>query len=415
MYFNGQGVKRDLNEAIRLYTLSANQGHPGAQCNLGNIYSDGLGVEKDLNEAIRLYTLSANQGFAAAQCNLGNMYETGQGVEKDLNEAIRLYKLAAHQKNAVAQYTLGNMYKTGQGVEINLPEALYWYIKAKKKEACFPSLYTNSNAPLHGESFQQMINDLKLESEGTLSQLLDSHQRKKILNRKDNKWASVFAIPEIGETYEKLEAFDAEIISTLQSLSTIKPGFMVTTTSFSEVIGQWLPFQITPFFDYYIVEKFVDGVVNRVYYFTMGEENVKKSRKFIGLMTKFTEANQNLASIARLYEQGVDSVLAQLTVWQSLALITTSTDEIHEEDGSVVPVKEHFKGLACLTNISQVFEEQTEKFNDLKLYIQSYLHNIKEEQELLQKLEREIISVISRGVGARNKDFYESDEYSFLK
>ncbi len=66
-------------------------------------YKNGDGVEKDMKEAIRLYELAAGQGNAVAQKNLAICYKNGDGVEKDMKEAIRLYELSADQGNAVAQ------------------------------------------------------------------------------------------------------------------------------------------------------------------------------------------------------------------------------------------------------------------------------------------------------------------------
>ncbi len=39
--------------------------------NLGYCYEFGEGVVKNLNKAVRLCTLAANQGYAIAQSNLG--------------------------------------------------------------------------------------------------------------------------------------------------------------------------------------------------------------------------------------------------------------------------------------------------------------------------------------------------------
>jgi len=52
---------------------------------LGWCYQNGDGVPKDLNEAIRLFQLSVNQGNSFAQNNLG-MFKK--------NEAIKLFQLS---------------------------------------------------------------------------------------------------------------------------------------------------------------------------------------------------------------------------------------------------------------------------------------------------------------------------------
>ena len=103
----GELIKTRRNPSVS--TVSAAQGNADAQCNLGNRYKNGEGVDKDLKEAVRLYGLSAVQGIAQAQCNLGYCYETGQGVAKDWKEAVRLYGLSAAQGNAGAQTLLRSL------------------------------------------------------------------------------------------------------------------------------------------------------------------------------------------------------------------------------------------------------------------------------------------------------------------
>ena len=47
-YANGQGVKKDLVEAVKWFRKAAEQNNAGAQDNLGSRYANGQGVEKDL-------------------------------------------------------------------------------------------------------------------------------------------------------------------------------------------------------------------------------------------------------------------------------------------------------------------------------------------------------------------------------
>ena len=46
-YQNGYGVVKDDKEAVRLFTLAAQQGDSDAQYNLGVCYQNGFGVVKD--------------------------------------------------------------------------------------------------------------------------------------------------------------------------------------------------------------------------------------------------------------------------------------------------------------------------------------------------------------------------------
>ena len=45
MYDNGLGVPQDYKESVKLYRLSAEQGHASAQINLGVVFEKGLAVE----------------------------------------------------------------------------------------------------------------------------------------------------------------------------------------------------------------------------------------------------------------------------------------------------------------------------------------------------------------------------------
>ena len=58
------------------------------------MYYLGDGIAKDYNEAYKWYILAAEQGFASAQFNLGLMYDNGHGVAQNYNEAFKWYILA---------------------------------------------------------------------------------------------------------------------------------------------------------------------------------------------------------------------------------------------------------------------------------------------------------------------------------
>ena len=75
----------------------------------GESYCFGKGVPQDKKEAMRCYTLAAEQGHAKAQCILGECYRGGNGVAEDMKEAVRWYKLAAKQNLAVAKEHLDTL------------------------------------------------------------------------------------------------------------------------------------------------------------------------------------------------------------------------------------------------------------------------------------------------------------------
>lgn len=105
----------------------AEQGHAGAQYNLGALYGDGHIDPPDDAAAARWFRLSAEQGNAPAQFALGKIYRRGQGVPQDDAKAVKWYRLAAEQRHAEAQAVLGAMYAQGYGVSQDLVQAYAWF------------------------------------------------------------------------------------------------------------------------------------------------------------------------------------------------------------------------------------------------------------------------------------------------
>ncbi len=58
MFVRGEGVGRDLQEAVKLWSWAAEQGNAYAQFNLAGLYMTGTGVQRDLGKADTLYTLA---------------------------------------------------------------------------------------------------------------------------------------------------------------------------------------------------------------------------------------------------------------------------------------------------------------------------------------------------------------------
>jgi TPR repeat protein len=129
-YSKGEGVAKDLSEAVRWYRKAAEAGHSEAMVNLGYRYGSGEGVEKDLAEELRWYRKAAEAGNAMAMFNLAVVYHNGEGVEKDLNESARWCRKAAEAGHLEAMFNLAAAYATGEGVPKNAEQAVGWYRKA---------------------------------------------------------------------------------------------------------------------------------------------------------------------------------------------------------------------------------------------------------------------------------------------
>ena len=156
MYYYGQGVRQDYEEAAKWYRKAAWLGNVDAEYCLGYMYLLGYGVGQDNEEALKWYRLAAAGGNAMASekaagleaaareaaarrqrtANAQALYQTaekyyyGRGAKLNYNKAANLYRKAANLGNADAQCRLGYMYTCGVGVSQDYYKAEKWYMKA---------------------------------------------------------------------------------------------------------------------------------------------------------------------------------------------------------------------------------------------------------------------------------------------
>lgn len=127
------GVQQDYYKSLSWYRKAADQGHAGAQFNVGIFYANGQTVARDITTAAEWWRSAALQGHVEAQFNLGLLYAQGEGVVQDLKEAALWWELAAKQGYAAAQFNLGVMYVKGQGVDEDATEAVrLWQLSARQ-------------------------------------------------------------------------------------------------------------------------------------------------------------------------------------------------------------------------------------------------------------------------------------------
>lgn len=122
--------RQDYRRAFRELKPLAIQGDVKAQYLLGAMYFNGEGVPQNKEEAAKLYRLVADKGVAIAMVQLGGMYFQGQGLPQSYEEAMRWYRRAADLGHAKSQFNVGAMYDSGQGVPQNNEEAMKWYRRA---------------------------------------------------------------------------------------------------------------------------------------------------------------------------------------------------------------------------------------------------------------------------------------------
>ena len=127
----------EVTAALQGYRALAEEGHPGAQNALGEMYFKGEGTPKDEAEAIRWALLAADHGDTELLMDFANAYFQGpssdglsKGVPKDETEGMRLRHLAAEHGDEGAQRSVSQDYFHGRGRYSDLPnrfvEAYAW-------------------------------------------------------------------------------------------------------------------------------------------------------------------------------------------------------------------------------------------------------------------------------------------------
>ncbi|KAF9167036.1 hypothetical protein DFQ26_006054 [Actinomortierella ambigua] len=116
MFYNGRGTMMNTAEAKRWFQKAAEQGHAGAQTNLGAL----SGIGGDAVEAIKWFRKAAEQGDAVGQVHLGVMlYAKTKDITVTGEEAQFWLEKAAEQGLADGQYYLANFYRGGFGTHGN--------------------------------------------------------------------------------------------------------------------------------------------------------------------------------------------------------------------------------------------------------------------------------------------------------
>jgi TPR repeat protein len=102
--------EKDYATAFKELTPLAEKGNADAQFILAKMYWMGQGVLKDPEQATKLFKASALQGNADAQFFLGSIYLL---PHTDIAEGVKWLRLSAEQGNQDAQWMLGKTYLQG--------------------------------------------------------------------------------------------------------------------------------------------------------------------------------------------------------------------------------------------------------------------------------------------------------------
>ena len=131
-YETGDGVGKDLAEAVKWYRMAAEQGHAQGMFELSKCYTFGFGVRKNRVTAGQWLRKAAEHGHVTAMFLLGHwlLREVGNGVGYDPREAVKWFRRAAEKGDARAMFELGECYEDGIGVKKEPDMAYRWFCRA---------------------------------------------------------------------------------------------------------------------------------------------------------------------------------------------------------------------------------------------------------------------------------------------
>ena len=106
LYWKGEGVSQDYQEAYEWLTKAGSKKHAGASAKLGFLYADGGVIEQNYDKAFFWYKQSARAGDIDGQYNLGVFYYYGLGTEQDITMAAQYLAAAAAQGDNESEVAL---------------------------------------------------------------------------------------------------------------------------------------------------------------------------------------------------------------------------------------------------------------------------------------------------------------------
>jgi TPR repeat protein len=184
MHRHGYYVQQDDEQAVRWYRKAAEQGQVEAQYRLGEMYEANRGVapqestdlvgwdayatrdKRRYAEAARWFQKAAEQGHPGAQFDLGFLCDRGD-VPGGLAEAATWYRMGAEQGSAASQRYLGYLYAKPRYEHHDPVEAYAWF-------------------SLSGD-YQSQVEQEKLEEKLTPEQLLAAQKRARELEAEIEK------------------------------------------------------------------------------------------------------------------------------------------------------------------------------------------------------------------------------------
>ena len=152
VYRDGQGVEKDVQKAVELFTLAAMQGNSFAAFALGKMHlSDDPALSRNVAAALKWITNAAEHGNQFAQYYLGKLLLKGtDDISQDTNSALRWLLASVEQGNVHAEYALAMAYLKGESVPKDSLKAMELLKRASSREHQFAQ-YQLGKLLLQGE------------------------------------------------------------------------------------------------------------------------------------------------------------------------------------------------------------------------------------------------------------------------
>mmetsp|Transcript_30881 Transcript_30881/g.77198 ORF Transcript_30881/g.77198 Transcript_30881/m.77198 type:complete len:360 (+) Transcript_30881:93-1172(+) len=185
LYARGDGVLRDLHEAVRWWFAAAEQGNTRAAFFLAQALHQGEGAAKDAEQSERWYRFAAERGEVAAQRDLGILYLVDRPVE-----AASWLRLAAEQGSPGAAFRLATLLCDGSQALQDHDEAARWFHRAAEQDDD-PNLRANWLWEL-AQMHNQGIGQPRCQSEAVRLAGLAADQGHPKAQQFVKRWASEF-------------------------------------------------------------------------------------------------------------------------------------------------------------------------------------------------------------------------------
>jgi TPR repeat protein len=118
----GGGARCTREDGCALLSGAAKQGHVYAMFTLGELCDQ----DEEYEEAVKWYTMAAENGMPKAMYNLGVRLYTGEGVASDPTTAAMWFERAAAHGSVDSMRQLASMFTIGNGVERSKKFVVAW-------------------------------------------------------------------------------------------------------------------------------------------------------------------------------------------------------------------------------------------------------------------------------------------------